>query len=337
MARAHRVVLVPGDGIGPEVTEAARRAIDASGARIEWRIEEAGRPAIEREGTPLPDRVLDAIRETRVALKGPVETPIGEGFRSVNVTLRQALDLYACLRRTKNVPGVPTPFQGVDIIVVRENTEGIYSGIEHEVVPGVVETLRIITEKASLRIAEFAFRLAEREGRKKVTALHKANILKLGDGLFLRCCREVAARHRSIAYSEMIIDNACMQLVLRPQQFDVLVMENFHGDLVSDITAGLVGGTGVCPGSNIGDGIAVFEAIHGTAPDIAGKGLANPTAVMLSGVEMLRWLGETAAGDRLERAIFATLGSGDPARRTRDLGGSATTASYTDAVIAAMG
>lgn len=335
--RTHRVALIPGDGIGPEVTEAARRAIDATGAKIDWIVVNAGASVIAEKGTPLPDEVLETIRKTRCALKGPVGTPIGKGFRSVNVTLRQKLDLYACLRRTRTVPGVKTPFQGVDIIVVRENTEGIYSGIEHEVVPGVVETLRIITEKASLRIAEFAFSLARREGRKKVTALHKANIMKLGDGLFLRCCQTVAARYPDVQYQEMIIDNACMQLVLRPQQFDVLVMENFHGDLISDLAAGLVGGTGVCPGSNIGDGIAVFEAIHGTAPDIAGKGVANPTAVMLSGAEMLAWLGEPEAGARLERAIFAVIGSGDPAKVTRDLGGGAGTKAFTDAVVAALG
>lgn len=334
---AHRVTLIPGDGIGPEVTEAARRAIDASGAKIEWEVENAGAGVVEAEGTPLPERVLDSIRRTGVALKGPVGTPIGKGFKSVNVTMRQKLDTYACLRRTKSVPGVATPFSGVDIIVVRENTEGIYSGIEHEVVPGVVETLRVITERASLRIAEFAFALAEREGRKKVTAVHKANIMKLGDGLFLRCCQEVAARHPSVKYEEMIIDNTCMQLVLRPQQFDVLVMENFHGDIISDLCAGLVGGTGVCPGSNIGEKVAVFEAIHGTAPDIAGKGLANPTAVMLSGVEMLHHLGEHAAGERLERAIYAVIGSGDRALVTRDLKGTAGTRELTDAVLAAMG
>jgi isocitrate dehydrogenase (NAD+) len=334
---AHRVTLIPGDGIGPEVTGAARRAIDASGATIEWDLQNAGAGVVEAEGTPLPDRVIESIRATRVALKGPVGTPIGKGFRSVNVTLRQRLDTYACLRRTKSVPGVETPFKGVDLIVVRENTEGIYSGIEHEVVPGVVETLRVITERASTRIAEFAFALAERERRKKVTAVHKANIMKLGDGLFLRCCQAAAARHPTVKYEEMIIDNACMQLVLRPQQFDVLVMENFHGDIISDLCAGLVGGTGVCPGSNIGAEVAVFEAIHGTAPDIAGKGLANPTAVMLSGVEMLRHLGEDAAGERLERAIYAVLGSGDRSKITRDLKGAAGTSEYTEAVLAAMG
>jgi isocitrate dehydrogenase (NAD+) len=332
----HRVTLIPGDGIGPEVTSAARRAIDAAGASIDWEVRNAGASVIAQYGTPIPDEVLDSIRETGVALKGPVGTPIGKGFRSVNVTMRQKLDTYACLRRARSIPGIETPFKDVDLIVVRENTEGIYSGIEHEVVPGVVETLRIITERASLRIAEFAFRLAAREKRKKVTAVHKANIMKLGDGLFLRCCQAVAARHPSIEYQEMIIDNTCMQLVLRPQQFDVLVMENFHGDIVSDLCAGLVGGTGVCPGSNIGDGVAVFEAIHGTAPDIAGKDLANPTALMLSGVEMLRHLAEHAAADRLERAIYAVLGSRDPSRLTRDLRGTATTTRFTDAVLAAM-
>ena len=333
------VTLLRGDGIGPEVVGAAVQVIEAAGAKIQWVEAIAGADAVAKHGTTLPDETIAALKRTGLGLKGPIGTPIGKGFRSVNVTLRQTLELYACLRRTRNVPGVKTPFPDVDIIVVRENTEGIYSGIEHEVVPGVVETLRIITEKASLRIAEFAFRLAEREGRKRVTALHKANIMKLGDGLFLRCCQEVAARHPTIKYDEMIIDNACMQLVMRPKQFDTLVMENFHGDLISDLTAGLVGGTGVCPGSNIGEKCAVFEAIHGTAPDIAGKRLANPMAVMLSAVEMLRYMGGeyAPAGDRIERAIYAVLGSGDKKVLTRDLGGEAGTDELTRAVIARLG
>jgi isocitrate dehydrogenase (NAD+) len=332
----HRVTLIPGDGIGPEVTSAARRAIEAAGAHIEWTIVEAGEAVIAKHGTPIPEHVLEAVRKTGCALKGPVGTPIGKGFKSVNVTMRQKLDTYACLRRTKSVPGVETPFKNVDLIVVRENTEGIYSGIEHEVVPGVVETLRVITERASLRIAEFAFALAAKEGRKKVTAVHKANIMKLGDGLFLRCCEAIARKYPQIKYDEIIIDNCCMQLVMKPQQFDVLVMENFHGDILSDLCAGLVGGLGVCGGSNLGEGVAVFEAVHGTAPDLAGRNLANPTAVMLSGVEMLHYLGERSAASRLEKAIFEVLGSGDKTRLTKDLGGTAGTKEYTDAVVAAI-
>jgi isocitrate dehydrogenase (NAD+) len=332
------VTLLRGDGIGPEVVDAAVAAVEAAGAKLRWVEAIAGAQAVEKHGTTLPSETIDAIKRTGVALKGPIGTPIGKGFKSVNVTLRQTLDLYACLRRTKNVPGVDTPFPGVDVIVVRENTEGIYSGIEHEVVPGVVETLRVITEKASLRIAEFAFALAEREGRKRVTAIHKANIMKLGDGLFLRCCQAIAAKHPTVKYDEMIIDNTCMQLVLRPQQFDILVMENFHGDIISDLCAGLVGGTGVCPGSNIGEKYAVFEAIHGTAPDIAGKKLANPAAVMLSAVEMLRFLGGdyAPAGDRLEKAIFGVIGSREKSVLTRDLKGAAGTDEFTKAVIARL-
>jgi isocitrate dehydrogenase (NAD+) len=335
---AREVALLRGDGIGPEVTDAAIRAIEAAGAKIQWVEAIGGAEAAAKTGSTLPDVTIETIKRTGLALKGPIGTPIGKGFRSVNVELRKRLDLYACLRRTRNVPGVDTPFPDVDIIVVRENTEGIYSGIEHEVVPGVVETLRIITEKASHKIAEFAFQLAKREGRKKVTALHKANIMKLGDGLFLRCCQEIAAKYPEIQYQEMIIDNACMQLVMRPRQFDVLVMENFHGDLISDLTAGLVGGTGVCGGSNIGEKWAVFEAIHGTAPDIAGKRLANPGALMICGVEMLRYMGGeyTAAGDRLEKAVYDTIGSRDKAVLTRDLKGEGNTDTFTNAVIARL-
>ncbi len=333
-AKVHRVTLIPGDGIGPEVTRATVRVLEATGVSFEWVEVVAGETAIPKFGSPLPDVVLEKIRETRVALKGPVGTPIGHGFRSVNMTLRQELDLYACLRRTKTIVGIASRYQGVDIIVVRENTEGIYSGIEHEVVPGVVETIRIITEKASRRIAKFAFELAEREGRKRVTAVHKANIMKLGDGLFLRCVREIAAAHPKIQYDEMIIDNTCMQLVLRPERFDILVMENFHGDIISDLTAGLVGGTGVCAGSNLGEGIAVFEAIHGTAPDIAGKGIANPAALILCGAEMLHWLGEKAAAERVEGAVYRVIA--DRVKTTRDLGGTATTDEFAGAVIEAL-
>ncbi len=334
MAKKHRVTLIPGDGIGPEVAKAAVQVVEAAGANVEWIEVLAGECALPKYGSPLPDVVLDTIKDTKVALKGPCTTPIGKGFRSINVTLRQTLDLYACLRRTKNIAGVDTPFKDVDIIIVRENTEGIYSGLEVLITPGVVTTMRVITEKASQRIAEFAFRLAAREGREKVTAVHKANIMKLGDGLFLKCMQSVAAKYPSIKYDEIIIDNCCMQLVMKPQQFDIMVMENFHGDILSDLTSGLVGGIGVTPGSNIGDEYAVFEAIHGSAPDIAGKGLANPTALILSAVEMLHHLHETRAADKIENAVYKVLGEGV---KTRDLKGTATTEQYTQAVIAALG
>jgi isocitrate dehydrogenase (NAD+) len=269
-----------------------------------------------------------------VALKGPVTTPIGSGFASVNVALRKRLDLYANVRRARNVSGVHTPFNDVDIIVVRENTEGIYSGLEHVVTAGVVESLRIITERASTRIAEFAFAYAARLGRRKVTAIHKANIMKLGDGLFLECVRRVAERHPRIEYGEMIIDNCCMQLVMRPQQFDVLVMENFHGDIISDLCAGLVGGTGVVPGANYGEGIAVFEAVHGSAPDIAGKDVANPSAVIFCAVEMLEFIGQHEAAKRVFDATCRVIEEGKSV--TRDLGGQATTTAMTNAIIAAL-
>ncbi len=330
-----RVTLIPGDGIGPEVTGAAVRVLEAAGAAIEWEEVEAGERAIAKVGTPLPEAVLESIRRNGAALKGPVTTPIASGFASVNVELRKQLDLYANVRPARNVPGVRTPFTEVDIIVVRENTEGIYSGLEHLVTAGVVESLRIITERASTRIAEFAFQHASRLKRRKVTAVHKANIMKLGDGLFLECVRRVAKRHPNIEYSEMIIDNCCMQLVMRPQQFDVLVMENFHGDIISDLCAGLVGGTGVVPGANLGDGIAVFEAIHGSAPDIAGRNLANPTAVVFCAVELLHHIGDHSTAKRVFEATCRVLAEGKTV--TRDLGGKATTTEMCDAIIAALG
>lgn len=331
----HECTLIPGDGIGPEVTEAALQVIAAAGVEIDWIRVVAGAEAVKRHGEPLPLSVLDTIRHTRTALKGPVTTPIGEGFVSVNVTLRKTLDLYACVRRARNIPGLRTPFEGVDLIVVRENTEGMYSGIEHEVVPGVVETLKIITERASLRIAEYAFNLAEREKRKRVTAVHKANIMKMSDGLFLDACRRVSSRYPDIEYDERIVDSTCMQLVTHPGQFDILVMENFYGDFISDLTAGLVGGLGVVPGANYGAEYALFEAVHGSAPDIAGKGIANPTALILSGVELLRHIGEAEAGDRILKAVHRVLR--ESAHRTPDLGGKATTREYTDSVIKALG
>jgi isocitrate dehydrogenase (NAD+) len=327
----HHATLLPGDGIGPEVTEAAVRVLDAAGVRMVWDRVEAGGEVVAKYGTPIPEPTLQSIRKRGLALKGPIATPVGEGFRSANVTLRQALDLYACVRPVKSIPGVTTRFEGVDLIVVRENTEDLYSGLEHRVAPGVVESIKVITERACLRIAKFAFRLAEREQRKKITAVHKANIMKLSDGLFLECCRRIARDHRDVEYGEVIVDNCAMQLVRDPGQFDMLLLENLYGDIMSDLCAGLVGGLGVVPGANIGDDVAVFEAVHGSAPDIAGKRFANPTAVILSAVEMLKYVGETDAARRVEAAVHATLT--EPSLRTRDLGGKASTDEFTDSVI----
>jgi isocitrate dehydrogenase (NAD+) len=331
----HEVTLLPGDGIGPEVTEAAARVLEASGVKIEWDRVEAGGEVIAKYGTPVPEPVLQSIRKRGVALKGPITTPVGEGFRSANVTLRQDLDLYACVRPVKSLPGVATRFADVDLIVVRENTEDLYSGLEHRVTPGVVESIKVVTERACLRIARYAFALARRLGRDKVTAVHKANIMKLTDGLFLECCRRVAREHRDIQFGDVIVDNCAMQLVRDPSQFDVLLLGNLYGDIMSDLCAGLVGGLGVVPGANVGDDVAVFEAVHGSAPDIAGKGLANPTAVILSCVEMLKHLGELSAAQRVEAAVHATLM--EPALRTHDLGGKATTDVFTKAVIERLG
>jgi isocitrate dehydrogenase (NAD+) len=330
----HRVTLLAGDGIGPEVTGAARAIVDASGVAIEWVERDAGQPAIEREGDPLPPSVLAGIRETGVALKGPVTTPIGTGFTSVNVRLRKALDLYASLRPVRSIPGVTTRYSDVDLVIVRENTEGLYSGLEHEVVPGVVETLKVFTERACTRIAAFAFAVAERDRRRKVSAAHKASIMKLTDGLFLECCRRVAAQHPTIAYEEVVIDDLCMQLAMDPSAYDVILLENLYGDIVSDLASGLVGGLGVVPGANIGEHGAVFEAVHGSAPDIAGKNLANPVALILSATLMLRHLGEHAAADRVTQATLTVLADGV---RTRDLGGTAGTTDVRDAIIARLG
>jgi isocitrate dehydrogenase (NAD+) len=326
----HTITLIPGDGIGPEVTEGVLRILSASGVSIEWDRHLAGVLALERHGHALPAELLASIQRNKVALKGPVTTPIGEGFTSVNVGLRKALDLYANLRPVWNLPGVPSRFSGVDMVIVRENTEDLYAGLEHEVVPGVVESLKIITERASTRIAAFAFLYAKRHGRKKVTAIHKANIMKLGDGLFLESVRAVARAHPEIGYEEKIVDAACMHLVLNPSQFDVLVMPNLYGDIVSDLCAGLVGGLGVVGAANLGTEAAVFEAVHGSAPDIAGKGIANPTALLLSAVLMLRHIGEAGAADRITRALAGVMEAGEP--RTRDLGGSASTLEFADAV-----
>jgi isocitrate dehydrogenase (NAD+) len=330
----HRITLIPGEGIGPEVSAAALRVIEATGIKIDWERFIVGGQAQDVAGSSLPDEVIESVRRNRVALKGPVATPIGSGFESVNVRLRKTLDMYANLRPVRNLPGVPARFGDVDLIIVRENTEGLYSGLEHEVVPGVVESLKIITEKASTRIAAFAFEHAKKFGRKKVTAVHKANIMKKSDGLFLQCFRKVAVNYPTIEHDEKIVDNLCMQLVLNPHQFDMLLMENLYGDIVSDLAAGLVGGLGVVPSGNIGDKAALFEAVHGTAPDIAGKNLANPTALILSAVMMLRHIGETAAGNRIETALNKVLEKRE--KVTRDLGGTATTTEFTDAIIAAL-
>ena len=330
----HTVTLIPGDGIGPEVTEAVVRILKASGVSIEWEPHIAGIVAFERTGQALPVELIDSIRRNKVALKGPVTTPIGQGFTSVNVGLRKALDLYANLRPVWNLPGIDARFQGVDLVIVRENTEDLYAGLEHEVVPGVVESLKIITEKASTRIAHFAFQHAKKHGRKKVTSIHKANIMKLSDGLFIDCVRRAAREYIDITYEERIVDAACMQLVMYPEQFDVLVLPNLYGDIVSDLCAGLVGGLGVVGAANLGTGIGVFEAVHGSAPDIAGKYLANPTALLLSAVLMLRHLDEGAAADRIMQGLGAVLTA--KTVRTRDLGGTASTLEFADAVCRQM-
>ncbi len=327
---AHTITLIPGDGIGPEVTEAVLRVFAAAGLQIEWERHDAGVLAFKKSGQTLPVPLLDSIKRNRVALKGPVTTPIGEGFTSVNVGLRKALDLYANLRPVWNLPGVPARFQGVDMIIVRENTEDLYAGLEHEVIPGVVESLKIITEKASTRIARFAFEHARRFGRKRVTAIHKANIMKLSDGLFLDSCRAVSRQFLDITYDERIVDAACMHLVMHPEKLDVLVLPNLYGDIVSDLCAGLVGGLGVVPGANLGLDAAVFEAVHGSAPDIADQNLANPIALLLSGLMMLDHIGEADAARRIRAALASVLGAG--AVRTRDLGGTASTTEFTDAV-----
>lgn len=331
---AHRVTLIPGDGIGPEVSAAVLRIIEASGVDIEWERFIVGGHALDLSGSPLPDAVIESIRRNRVALKGPVETPVGGGFESVNVRLRKILDLYANLRPVRNLPGVQSRFGDLDLIIVRENTEGLYSGLEHEVVPGVVESLKIMTEKASTRIAKFAFEFAKKNGRKKVTAVHKANIMKKSDGLFLQCVRHVAVSYPAIEHDEKIVDNTCMQLVMNPYQFDIMLMENLYGDIVSDLAAGLVGGLGVVPSGNIGENAALFEAVHGTAPDIAGKNQANPTALLMSAIMMLRHMGENTAGDRIETALNNVLQTRE--KVTRDLGGTASTSEYADAIIAAL-
>jgi isocitrate dehydrogenase (NAD+) len=332
----HFCTLIPGDGIGPEVIQAAVRAVEATGVDICWRRAELNEAIILEAGKTLPQYVLDSLHETRIGLKGPVTTPVAEGFQSVNVALRKALDLYANVRPVRTIPGIKTRFEDVriDMVIFRENTEDLYSGLEHEIVKDVVTSLKVITRTASERIARTAFRFAQRNGRKKVTAIHKANIMKLSDGLFLRCCREVSKEFPEIQYKELIVDNASMQLVIKPESFDVLLLPNLYGDIISDLAAGLVGGLGVVPGANLGDTYAVFEAVHGSAPDIAGQGKANPTALMLSAVMMLAHMGETDAARKLQNAVEAVYREGHC--RTEDLGGSASTEEFTDAVIQAI-
>jgi len=330
----HKVTLIPGEGIGPEVAAATRRVLEATGVQIDWE-EIAGRSdSSADQGKSVNKAAVESVRRNRVALKGPMATAIAGGAPSVNVALRKTLDLYANLRPVKNVPGVKSHFENVDLILVRENTEDLYSGLEHEVVPGVVESLKIITEKASTRIAKFAFEYAMRHGRKKIHAIHKANIMKLSDGLFLRSVRAVAGQFPAIEYKELIVDNACMQIVMDPLQFDMLLLPNLYGDVMSDLAAGLVGGLGVVPSANIGDECAMFEAVHGTAPDIAGKGYANPTALLMSSVLMLDHLAERTAAERIQKALERVYREGK--YTTRDVGGKAGTEEFADAVIAAL-
>lgn len=328
-----KVVLIPGDGIGPAISDAVVRVLDAAGADIEWESHNAGAEMIATHGDPLPQHVVDAIEAAGVALKGPVTTPIGTGFASVNVRLRKQLDLYANVRPVRSLPNTRSRYENVDLVVVRENTEGLYSGIEHEVVPGVVQALKIMTRKACTRISRYAFEYARRHKRKSVTAVHKANIMKLADGLFLDCFNEIAAEYPDIESWDCIVDAACMKLVMDPQQFDVFVMENLYGDILSDLCAGLVGGLGVTPGANIGEKTAVFEAVHGSAPDIAGRNLANPTALLLTACLMLRHIDQDAVADKVSAAIMRCLEDGV---RTRDLGGEAGTTEFTEALVARL-
>ena len=333
---AQNVTLIPGDGIGPELAEATRRVLDASGVEFHWEVIDAGEAVMAREGTPLPQPVLDSILRNKVALKGPITTPVGVGFRSVNVALRQALGLYANLRPVRSIPGLKTRYNDVDLVIVRENTEDLYAGIEHMVGPDAAESIKIITRAASERIARFAFDYAVANDRRKVTAVHKANIMKLSDGLFLESCRTIAAQYEGrVAFEDRIVDNMCMQLVQKPELYDVLVLPNLYGDIVSDLCAGLVGGLGVAPGANIGTQAAVFEAVHGSAPKYAGQNKANPTALMLSGVLLLRHIGEQAAAERVEAAVRGVIAEGRST--TYDLGGSAGTSEFADAIVARLG
>jgi isocitrate dehydrogenase (NAD+) len=330
---SYSVTLIPGDGIGPELAEATVHVLEATGLSFEWDVQTAGEATIASEGTPLPDRVVDSIRRNRVAIKGPITTPVGSGFQSVNVGLRQALELYANVRPARTMPGVQTRYDRVDLIIVRENTEDLYAGIEHRVGPDAAESIKIITRAASQRIARYAFEYAVRNGRRKVTAVHKANIMKLSDGLFLESCQQVAAEYDGrVAFEDRIVDNMCMQLVQKPELYDVLVLPNLYGDIVSDLAAGLVGGLGVAPGANIGDQAAVFEPVHGSAPKYAGQNKANPTALILSAALMLRHLHELAAADQVETAVRAVIAEGSTV--TYDLGGHAGTREFGEAVAA---
>jgi isocitrate dehydrogenase (NAD+) len=330
----HRITLIPGDGIGPEVTGATVRILEATGIKFEWETYEAGAEAYEKYHEYIPKDLITSIERTKVALKGPVTTPIGGGFASINVELRKRFELYANFRPIRNLPHIPTRYPDVDLIIIRENTEGLYSGIEHEVVPGVVESLKIITEKASTRIARFAFEYARKNKRKKITAIHKANIMKMSDGLFIRCSRNVAKEYPEITYGEHIVDNTCMQLVMNPYQYDMLLLENLYGDIISDLCAAFVGGLGFVPGANYGDHAAIFEAVHGSAPDIAGKNIANPTAVLRSALLMLRHIGEHDAALKIRNALEKVYRDRD--KLTRDVGGKASTSQFADHIIEAM-
>jgi isocitrate dehydrogenase (NAD+) len=334
MSSSHKVTLIPGDGIGPEVVNASVRILEATGVKFEWESFAAGAEAFEKYHEYIPRELTESIERTHIGLKGPVTTPIGGGFSSINVALRRQFELFANFRPIRNLPAVPTRYPDVDLVVVRENTEGLYSGIEHEVVPGVVESLKIITEKASTRIAKFAFEYARRAGRKKIHAIHKANIMKLSDGLFIRCSRDVSKGYPEITYGEHIVDNTCMQLVMNPYQYDTLLLENLYGDIISDLCAAFVGGLGLVPGANFGHECAIFEAVHGSAPDIAGKDIANPTAVLRSGILMLRHLGEENAANHIRMALEKVYG--ERQHVTRDVGGTAGTSEFADAMVEAL-
>ena len=327
----HNLTLIPGDGIGPEITDAVVKIIEKAGVEINWDVQSAGADVAEKEGTPLPDRVIESIKRNKVALKAPVTTPIGKGFRSVNVQLRKELDLYSNLRPCKNLDGIKTRFDNVDLVIVRENTEDLYAGIERQIDDNTAESIKIITRDASIRICEFAFEYAVKNNRKTVTAVSKANICKLTDGLFLRCAQEVAKRYPQIEYKEILVDNLCMQLVQAPEKFDVLVLPNLYGDIVSDLAAGLIGGLGVAQGANIGKDYAVFEPVHGSAPDIKGQNKANPTALLLSAIEMLKYIGENEASNKIDKALRKVLSEGKVL--TADLYGNATTTEFRDEII----
>ena len=333
-ANEHKITLIPGDGIGPEITRVVVRILEATGLKFVWEEHLAGAEAYERYREYIPNELYQSIERNRVALKGPVTTPIGGGFTSINVILRKHFELYANFRPIQNLPGLPTHYPGVDLIILRENTEGGYAGIEYEVVPGVVESIKIITEKASTRISEFAFAYARKHRRKKIHAVHKANIMKMSDGLFLRCARDVAKKYPDVIYGEHLVDNTCMQLVTNPFQYDMLLLENLYGDIISDLCAAFVGGLGLVPGANLGADCAIFEAVHGSAPDIAGKNIANPTALLQSAVLMLRHIAEEDAADRLHHAIEKVYEAKQSL--TRDVGGTAGTNEFGDAVIAAL-